>query len=179
MMALSTIFINWQVAAALSALPIAVQSDIPSTPDGPAIATAEMVTSIISYSRWDNSPQTIRLCVTGTSATVGRIESQRLRDGRNIVVVHLAPSAASPTSCEVIYIGQMAPPDRARLINRLGNSTLTLTDADPNCDYGAAFCLHSTSQGLTFDLNIDAVARSRIRVDPRVLRLGRLGGSQR
>lgn len=178
-MALTTIIINWQVAAALSALPVAVQSDIPATPDGPAIATAEMVTSIISYSQWDNSPQTIRLCVTGTSNTVGRIASQRLRDGRNIVVAHMAPSAASPTSCDAIYIGQMAPPDRARLINRLGNSTLTLTDADPDCEYGAAFCLHATSQGLTFDLNIDAVARSRVRIDPRVLRLGRRRGSLR
>lgn len=179
MMALATIFINWQVAVALSALPIAVQSDIPSTPDGPAIATAEMVTSIISYSQWDNSPLTIRLCVTGTSTTAGRIASQRLRDGRNIVVTRIAPSAASPASCDAIYIGQMVTPDRARLIGRLGNSTLTLTDADPNCEYGAAFCLHSTPQGLMFDLNIDAVARSRVRVDPRVLRLSRRGGSQR
>jgi hypothetical protein len=177
MMALGTIFISWQAATALSLVPIVAQSEIPSSADGPAVATADLVTNIISYSRWDNAPQTLRLCVTGTAPMAARLSARNLSAGRTMVVAHMAPSAVNAAGCHALYIGQLAAPDRARLINRIGaSSVLTITDADIRCEYGAMFCLRVAAQGLTFDLNIDAVARSRVRVDPRVLALTRRNG---
>ncbi|MEQ1509682.1 MAG: YfiR family protein [Sphingopyxis sp.] len=178
-MSFAAIALTWQVALNLSLLPITSQSEIPSGVDGRAIATADMVAAILSYSHWEREPQTIRLCVTGTSPQSSWIASRPLRDGRAMVVTRAAPTAASASACNAVYIGQMAAPDRARLINRLGNDVLTITDVDPGCEYGAAICLRTTAQGMIFDLNLDSVARSRVRIDPRVLGLGRRGGDAR
>lgn len=178
-MSFATIALGWQIALSLSLHPIAAQSEIPSGVDGLAIATADMVAAIISYSHWEREPQTISLCVTGTSPQSSRLATRTLRDGRTMVAARMAPSAASASICNAVYIGQMAAPDRARLIGRLGNHVLTITDADPGCEYGAAICLRPTPQGLTFDLNLDSVARSRVRIDPRVLGLSHRGGGTR
>ncbi|MEO7470390.1 MAG: YfiR/HmsC family protein, partial [Sphingobium limneticum] len=45
----------------------------------------------------------------------------------------------------------------------------------PDCGSGAIFCLLYAPQTLSFQLNIDAVSRSAVRIDPRVLRLSKGG----
>lgn len=173
-MGIASILTGWKVAAALVTIPAVAQSDASDPAGASSTAVADMVTGILSYSRWDSAPNQIRLCITGTAPMTARLTARTLSGGRALTVIRMAPSAVTEGNCHAVYIGQMAPPDRARLINRLGGSAiLSLTDADPLCEYGAMFCLRSTAQGVGFELNIDAVARSRVRVDPRVLALGR------
>ena len=173
--------LSWHIAAALAITPMAAQTTGPDGNTSTDAATATLVSGILSYSDWPTNPVPVRLCVTGNAPQTARFANSLRRNGQNIVLSRLAPSAATPANCHVVYIGQMAPSDRSRLIMRLGGTAvLTITDADPECEYGAMFCIHATPQGVEFDLNVGAVAYSQVRVDPRVLALSsRFGGARR
>ncbi len=169
----------WPIALALGTSPIAVQTTIPPGEDGTAMATSRLVGGILSYSRWPSQPDPVRLCVAGTSTRAALLGDVQLASGARINLSRRAPSAVTAEQCDALFIGAMAPPDRARLISRLGTAAIvTLTDDDPACEFGAMFCLRQTAEGLSFDLNIGAVSRSRVRIDPRVLALGRRAGGR-
>lgn len=164
-----------QIALALASSHVAMQTPVPPGGDGAANSAARVVAGIISYAGWPAAePDPVRLCLTGTSQWTGALAAAELSGGRRLSVTRLSPTAVTPALCHAVYIGQMAPPDRSSLIRANGNSTiLTITDADPQCEFGAMFCLRLTPQGMVFDLNVGAVSRSRVRVDPRVLALSR------
>ena len=50
---------------------------------------------------------------------------------------------------------------------------VTIAEADPGCRSQAMFCLLPGKDDLSFELNIDAVARSGVAIDPRLLRMSR------
>ena len=62
---------------------------------------------------------------------------------------------------------------RALVHTRESERFLVLAEADPPCAGEAMFCLMHQRDALSFQLDIDAVARSAVRIDPRVLRLAR------
>lgn len=65
---------------------------------------------------------------------------------------------------------------RQRLIAAVrGNPVVTIAEDDRDCAGGAMFCLLFAPQTLSFQLNIDAVSRSTVRIDPRVLRVAKGG----
>jgi len=57
-----------------------------------------------------------------------------------------------------------------------GCPDLTITDDDAACIYGAMFCLSNRGMNLSFSVNLDAIARGPLRIDPRVLSIGRSSG---
>jgi hypothetical protein len=63
--------------------------------------------------------------------------------------------------------------DRRQLIAWVrGRPVLTITDDDAACIYGAMFCLDNKAANLSFSVNLDAIGRGPMRIDPRVLRIG-------
>jgi hypothetical protein len=48
---------------------------------------------------------------------------------------------------------------------------LSIAEADPACRGGTIFCLRVLPDRVGFQLSIDAVSRSAVRIDPRVLRI--------
>lgn len=139
---------------------------------GFAPAVARVVQSLVEYTRWPNPPNPVRLCVVGPALYAARLGGMRLADGRAIDRLTLPALAVKPGGCDAVLIGQLPFPAQRQLINRLrGRGILTIAEADPQCRSQAMFCLHFTPEAVSFRLNIDAVTRSGLRVDPRVLRL--------
>ena len=140
-------------------------------------AVARTVTALIEYSTWPSRPNPLTLCVAGAVSHAGQIEELRLSDGRKAVRRNVAPSAVALGECEVLYLGNMGQPAMRQLVAAVrGKGVLTIAEADPDCRSEAMVCLIYLRAGLSFQLNIDAVARSGLRLDPRVLRMAR-GGS--
>ena len=54
-----------------------------------------------------------------------------------------------------------------------GQPLLTISEVAADCATGGMFCLDITPQGVSFELNLDSMARSGVRVNPRVLGLAR------
>ena len=161
---------------ALSVVPTAVQTDIPAGADGPAIAAADIVAGILSYTRWPSGTGPVRLCIGGGSPLAARMVARTLVNGRTMTVTRRAPGSLPGDGCDAIFIGGVPTRELERIARASsGQAIVTMTDADPDCGSGMMVCLRRVGGGMSFDLSIDAVSRSTVRIDPRVLSLARSG----
>ncbi|MBJ7502079.1 MAG: YfiR family protein [Sphingopyxis sp.] len=140
-------------------------------------AVNRMVGGIVSYARWpDGSSATTRvMCLVGTP----RLSDRMTPDvpGPGSVAVRRMNAAAVTPDCDILFLGRMPVADRRQLIAWVrGRPVLTITDDDAACIYGAMFCLNNKAGSLSFSVNIDAIGRGPLRIDPRVLRIGGGGG---
>lgn len=174
-MAVSSILLSLTYSTGLILLPALHQTDVEQTPDGPAVAVANIVTGILSYSRWPEQRNPVRLCIAGQSAITARITSRPLIGGRTMVVSRRPGNAVSVEDCDAIFLASVTAADQQRLLRAAaGRPLLTLNEAGNGCVPGVMFCIRPAARGgMTFDLDIDAVSRSRVRIDSRVLLLGR------
>lgn len=159
----------------------ASQSLIEDGPTGMSRAVNRMIGGIIAYARWPDGPAAAprTLCIVGRPQLAEPL-SQTLPGGRQIRARRTSASAAmAGGTCDIVFLGRMAVAERQRLIGWVrGRPILTLTDDDPHCHYGAMFCLASRPPGLSFSVNLDAIARGPLRIDPRVLKIGRDDGGR-
>lgn len=143
--------------------------------DGMARATNRMTGGIISYARWPDGQRTAArtLCVVGTPRLTERI-APIIPGGPAVTVRRMSAAAAtSGSDCDIVFLGRMPVADRQRLIGWMrGRPVLTITDDDPACHFGAMFCLSSRHAGIGFSVNLDAISRGPLRIDPRVLKIG-------
>lgn len=168
---------------ALAAIPSAaqpipatlVQSTVPDGSDGRSIAVARMVRGILGYTHWPAEPAVIAVCIAGIARFAGRIDGMAQPTGRRIDARALAVTASPATArCNALYLGRMAGPERAALIaGARGRGIVTIDENDPLCRGGAMFCLNIGVAQLSFELDLDAVSRSGLRIDPKVLLLSR------
>ncbi len=89
-------------------------------------------------------------------------------------------SGAMGGDCDILFLGRMPATDRQRLIGWVrGKPVLTISDDDANCSFGAMFCLSARATKVSFAVNLDAIGRGTLRVDPRVLKIGSDDGAAR
>jgi hypothetical protein len=156
--------------AAVAPTPVAMS--IGGGSDAVALATARMVRSFIDYSRWPVRPEPMTLCVVGSPSNAGRLDELALGDGRRVAVRAISPGALAASGCDVAYFGRVDPVImRQALIAVRGKGVLTIAENDPQCRSQAMFCLRQDRASLAFGVNIDAISRSGLRIDPRVLRI--------
>jgi hypothetical protein len=146
---------------------------------GTAQTSGRLIGGIMSYARWPNSAPTQPhvMCVIGTPRFSAPMPALITSGGRSTRThVASAQDVVNGENCDALFLGRMLVADRQRLIAWVrAKPILTITDDDPSCAYGAMFCLQNHGQSVNFTVNIDAVSRSQMRVDPRVLRIGREG----
>ncbi|WP_311267121.1 YfiR family protein [Sphingobium sp. WCS2017Hpa-17] len=145
--------------------------------DANAVGTARMVGAMLEYTRWPTARPVVRLCLAGNARHAGRLADISLSNGAQLQLSSLnGPAAARSEGCDALYIGRLdAAPMQGLIAGTRGQPVLTITEDDPDCRSGAIFCLLYAPQTLSFQLNIDAVSRSAVRIDPRVLRLSKGG----
>lgn len=155
----------WAAAAAGPPAP-------PLAPD----SVENVVAGIIGYTRWPSEPTPLRLCTVGRGPGV-----DALRDGlagagalRPVEVRPLGAGQPASGACEAVYIGTLPPAQLRKLLLELaGQPVLTLGEGVHFCSDGGMFCLEG---GVRFAVNLDAIGRSSLRVNPMVLRLARGNG---
>ncbi len=157
----------------------ASQTIVESSDDGMARAVNRMVGGIVSYARWpDGSADTTRvMCVIGSPRLTNRMAPDVPGAGSVVVRRLSAGTVSGRSDCDILFMGRMAIADRRQLIAWVrGRPILTITDDDAACIYGAMFCLSNRGMNLSFSVNLDAIARGPLRIDPRVLNIGRSSG---
>ena len=154
--------------AAIAPTPVALT--VGAGDDAYAAATARMMRSFIDYTRWPTRNDPVVLCVVGAAAQAGQLDGMTLGDGRR--VLRRSANTASLGGCNVVYFGKLEPAILRQAAQAVrGKSVLTVAENDPLCRSQAMFCLRPEVRSLSFAVNIDAVSRSGLRVDPRVLRM--------
>lgn len=168
---LAALGLAWSVAAHAQL----IQTDLPlgDGPDPYAEPVRNMVAGIVGYSRWPEDLRTVRLCVVGPTDHTDRLDTRSLARGRLLRPAQVAAADASAANCDAVYLGRLSLVEQRRIADSLqGAAVLTIAENDPGCRSRAMFCLLFEADGLSFRVNLDAVSRSQIRIDPRVLRMG-------
>ena len=151
----------------------ASQTIVEDSDDGRARAVNRMLGGIISYARWPGertaAPRII--CVVGTPQMTSHIApAGSILSVRRLSAVRVTEDGG----CDIVFLGRMPVADRLRLIGWVrGRPVLTITDDDDACNHGAMFCLRGRRTSLSFSVNLDAIGRGPLRIDPRVLKIGR------
>jgi hypothetical protein len=141
-----------------------------------AKAVTQVVSGILSYARWPTEPAPLRLCLVGpTEYADDLIKSNVQRAGQPLLVRRLlADDRQVAQACDAVYIGKLDPGQRDRLFQAVsGHPVLSISEADDPCTVGSLFCLRVGDQQVAFEVNLDSVARSGVRIHPSVLQLSR------
>lgn len=140
-------------------------------------AVARTVRAILEYSHWPQPHAPLVLCVAGSAQHASQLGAMRLSDGRQVVRRTIAAQPSALAGCDALYIGTVALSLQRQLTAAVrGRGVLTIAESDPGSSSEAMFALTYKPGALSFRLNIDAVSRSGLKVDPRVLRVAK-GGS--
>jgi hypothetical protein len=145
-----------------------------------ASALRDTVLGILRYARWPQDPPTVRLCLLDDSPRADALEGTWTAGPaeRGVQARRLRPGEAPAAHCDALYIG--APVDVRWRDVRAGlrdAAVLTIGEQPLACSVGIMFCLGAADErGLRFEVNLDAVVRSGVKVHPQVLRLGQRSG---
>ncbi|WP_298830377.1 YfiR family protein [uncultured Piscinibacter sp.] len=169
------------LACALSAATATAQSS--SAPAAaPRASVAVVVAGIISYTRWPADVAAIRLCTVGRGPGIDELLLRAAEIGsvqRPVVVRPAVNAAEAGSECDAVYVaGVDAAAGRQLLRSMAGQPVLMLGEGAEFCSDGGMFCLEPAAVSIRFNANLDAIARSGLRVNPLVLRIARsaIGG---
>ena len=147
--------------------------------DGKSQSVAKTVMGILGYTRWPSEPETVQLCVVGPTEYVDALLKGGQLPGARVVQVRRMrlEDAALLTQCHGVYAGRLDDRAWQALRQRLqGQPLLSISERQELCQTDCMFCLDVRDAGVGFETNLDAVARSGVRVNPRVLQLARRKG---
>lgn len=175
---------RWLLSLCLFLLstPCFAQPETPiSLADQRAKAVTQVVLGILSYARWPVEPAELHLCVVGpTEYTDDLLKGATQSTGRPVQVRRLlANNPAIVSDCNALYLGKLTDDERSTLFQRLnGQPVLSISERDDRCTVGTLFCLRVSDEQVSFEVNLDSVARSGVRIHPSVLQLSRRRAAQ-
>ncbi|WP_312627911.1 YfiR family protein [Scandinavium sp.] len=145
-----------------------------AAPAGQDSAVREIVSGIVSYTRWPALNDKPTLCIFSSSAYVSALQKgdAETRPYNPVTVQNEQEALAS--RCDALYFGLESPESQQAIVRQFASHPLlTLSEQNPDCAIGSAFCLQIRPQRVTFSVNLDALSRSGVRVNPDVLMLAR------
>lgn len=140
-------------------------------------SVARTVVGILGYTRWPAESPVLRLCLVGaTDYADGLLQGvDRTVSHQRLEIRRVAPADLRDLGeCEGLYVGQIDDGVWRRLMEQLaGQPLLTISERGELCRIGAMFCLRRRGEGTGFEVSLDSVARSGLRINPKVLQLAR------
>lgn len=165
--------LGWWAQAQAQAQAQVVEGDS----DAHTLGVSRTVQGILGYTRWPGDMAVVRLCVIGpTEFADALLHEKNMSLGLQALQVRRVrlEDITGPGECDGIYAGQLSVQAWRELMQRLaGQPLLTISERGELCRVGAMFCLRGRGEGLGFEVNLDSVARSGVRVNPKVLQLAR------
>jgi hypothetical protein len=148
----------------------------PAATESGRSALTIVVAGIVSYTRWPAEVRSVRLCTLGQGRGVddllasGDIGSTQL----SVPVRAAGDVADALNGCDIVYVGTLATDAARSLLQKtVGRPVLMIGEGQEFCTDGGMFCLQPGAAAVGFAANLDAVARSGLRINPRVLGIAR------
>ncbi|ROM46250.1 hypothetical protein BK649_22835 [Pseudomonas canadensis] len=174
--------LSWRRMLLVALLCVFAPHTFAQAPDPASLAAhraqgvTQVVLGILSYARWPVEPAQLRLCIVGpTQYTDDLIKGTTQATGRPVVVQRLLASHPDiVNACDAVYIGKLSADERSQLFTSLiGHPVLSISEGGDQCTVGSLFCLRVSDEQVSFEVNLDSVARSGVRIHPSVLQLSR------
>lgn len=130
--------------------------------------------SIISYSQFENQTST-HLCVLDQAQVYQKFVDYAKAAQYRYSISLVSSEQWAQTACDIVFFADHSPQQQQQLLNSAAKShILSFSQSNTECEIGSSFCLYrKKDQTSTFKVNLDSLARAKIRVDPRVLLLAR------
>ncbi len=144
----------------------------------PRSTVAAVVAGIVGYTRWPGEATTIHLCTLGRGPGIDELlrATGLGTPQRPVTVRAVAGAAQAGGECQVVYVAGAKTTLARDLLKQLaGRPVLMLGEGAEFCSDGGMFCLEPAATVVRFNANLDAIARSGLRVNPLVLRIARGG----
>lgn len=97
-------------------------------------------------------------------------------NGHPIVVKHFANSGVIE-HCHIIYVGASEQGDLPKILEKAGDSTLTVGDSENFTGQGGIFRFFREETRIRFEVNLGVAQRSRLRISAKLLKLAKVYGS--
>ncbi len=178
---LRALLLSVSIVQGLSSPLTLAQSPVPSVENGQAVAVAQMVHGLLSFAHWPDPRDGIGLCVVGQTDFGARLNDMAKASDPPIAVRWLGASDGTDSrlGCDALYLGRLEAAAQSRWISWAhGRPVVTIIERDADCQGGAMFCLGVNPTNLSFVVNLDAISRGTVRIDPRILLLSRRGSGQ-
>ncbi|MGK5010488.1 YfiR family protein [Janthinobacterium sp. MDB2-8] len=135
---------------------------------------AQVLFGIISYVRWPVARPEVRVCMLGAPRFGAAIVDTPASSLGQRIRVKIPAAAAAAGECDVIYLGSLPDGEREHLLAQIiGKPILSVAEPGTSCTVGTMFCLRLSEAQIGFDVNLDAIARSGLRVHPNALQIAR------
>ena len=137
---------------------------------------SSLIEGIIRFTKWPADLKQVRLCIIGEGSGARELlkadalgSTQRAIDVQRIV-----NAADSNPDCQVLYFAARYTTKQRATLNRfVARPFLTIGEGSEFCSDGGMFCVDTDESMGRFGVNLDAISRSGLRVNPQVLSLGR------
>ena len=121
-----------------------------------------MVSGIVSYTRWPGLSGPPKLCIFSSSRFSTALQENAATSLPYLPVIIHTQQEAMISGCNGFYFGNESP-----------TFQMELTEQNTECIIGSAFCLIIHNNDVRFAVNLDALSRSGVKVNPDVLMLAR------
>ncbi|TGB91866.1 YfiR family protein [Escherichia sp. E2748] len=133
-----------------------------------------MVSGIVSYTRWPTVSGPPRLCIFSSSRFSTALQEKGATPLPYLPVIVNSKQEAMISGCNGFYFGSESPTFQTELIEQYPSKALLLiAEQNTECIIGSAFCLVINNNNVRFAVNLDALSRSGVKVNPDVLMLAR------
>jgi hypothetical protein len=158
----------------LALLFLSTDNPVFAAPTGQDNAVRDIVSGIVSYTHWPALNGKPTLCIFSSSAYVSALNRGESVNRPYTPVIVQNEQQALTAQCDALYFGNETPERQQQIINHLpSRPLLTLAEQNAECIIGSAFCLQMLPERVSFSVNLDALSRSGVRVNPDVLMLAR------
>jgi hypothetical protein len=154
-----------------------------AAPTGEYEVKAAFIHNIAKFVEWPAAATgagKLRLCILGDDPFGGNIDTLR---GKQIgqMVWEVAPinASADMKSCHVLFIAASGHDDIGQIRKRInGSAVMTVGDTRGYAEQGVMVNFYLEENKVRFEINRAAAARAGLRVDSKLLRLGRIVAEQ-
>lgn len=147
------------------------------TSDSPADVAKNvrmMVSGIVSYTRWPALSGPPKLCIFSSSRFSTALQENAATSLPYLPVIIHTQQEAMISGCNGFYFGNESPTFQMELTEQYPSKALLLiAEQNTECIIGSAFCLIIHNNDVRFAVNLDALSRSGVKVNPDVLMLAR------
>lgn len=122
-----------------------------------------------------NSPVVIGVIGRGDPFNGGieTIVRDKRVNGHPIVVAHY-PNAAALGTCHILFVCEDAFTELDQILQKAGNSTLTVADSDSFTDKGGLVRFFPENGRVHFEVNLDGLRHSRLKIRSQLLKLAKI-----
>lgn len=127
----------------------------------------QTIVRILNYSDLNRNAQ---VCVFNSPQITQSFQQYTRNNRVSFSVIGVNRLNFKESRCQAVYFSNLAAVEENKWIQHYARGILSISDNNPACEIGSAFCLSARKDySIAIDVNLDALARSKVKIDSQAL----------